>query len=57
MSYASTNGTMVPSTNWAEFTYRRLFWLYGDSARARMASAAALADLKAWRELGQRSAA
>lgn len=52
-----TNGTFQPSADWHAFTFQRLFWLYGDAARARMATPQALADLKAWRELGRRSAA
>lgn len=46
-----------PSTDWRAFTIRRLLWLYNDQARAEGTSPAALADLAAWRKLGQRSAA
>lgn len=57
MSYASTDGVFVPSANWRAFTYRRLLWLYGDPMRARGSTPQAMADVKAWRSLGRRSAA
>lgn len=42
--------------SWAEFTARRLRWLYGDGQSVER-RAATTADLSAWRQLGSRRAA
>ncbi len=42
--------------SWADFTARRLSWLYGPLHATERAALTA-ADLAAWRTLGQRSAA
>lgn len=51
MARRAANGTIEPSTNWREYTFWRLFWLYGDVARARGTSPEAIADQNAWKRL------